>query len=280
VKLASDSGVREAELFLCIDLDAGAGEANVRQASSIDRQWLPNKNLQSRDDRFLHPTQGTVVTRRRVYWFDLVIEETPIATPLDQETANLLAMSAVSHWHRVLPNDNKLLTSWINRVRWLADALPDAGLPQYTPEGLVEPLREWCFGLRSLDELRQLPWHQLLESLLDSQQRSLVQKQAPENFQLPNGRVVTLQYEVGKPPILAARIQEFFGLRETPRVAAGRVPLLLHLLAPNMRCQQITDDLASFWANTYAVVRKELRARYPKHAWPENPLESRGPAKD
>lgn len=271
VKLDQDSGVREAELFLCIDVDAGAGEATVRQASGIDASWLPRKHLRHSDDRFLHPTQGTVVTRRRLLWMDLVIEETPIATPLDEETAELLVSAAIAQWHKVLPTNDKALTSWISRVRWLAEMLPEAGLPSYTAEGLADSLRQWCVGLRGLDELKQLPWQQLLESLLDSQQRALVQKQAPENFRLPSGRVVTLQYELGKPPILAARIQEFFGLRETPRVASGRVPLLLHLLAPNMRCQQITDDLASFWKNTYAVVRKELRARYPKHDWPENP---------
>ncbi|MEZ6079146.1 MAG: ATP-dependent helicase C-terminal domain-containing protein [Pirellulaceae bacterium] len=95
--------------------------------------------------------------------------------------------------------------------------------------------------------------------------------QLPEQVTLPNGRVVLLQYEAGKPPVLAARIQEFFGWSQTPRLADGRVPLLLHLLAPNGRVHQITDDLASFWTNTYPLVRKELRGRYPKHAWPENP---------
>jgi ATP-dependent helicase HrpB len=74
--------------------------------------------------------------------------------------------------------------------------------------------------------------------------------------------------------VLAVRIQEMFGLADTPRVAAGRVRVLLHLLAPSYRPQQVTDDLASFWANTYPVVRKELRARYPKHAWPEDPLQA------
>ena len=72
--------------------------------------------------------------------------------------------------------------------------------------------------------------------------------------------------------MLATRIQDLFGVRETPRVAAGRVPVLLHLLAPNQRPQQVTDDLASFWQRTYPQVRKELRRRYPKHAWPEDPL--------
>ncbi len=273
VKLEASSGVREAELFLCIDVDAGGSEASVRQATAIEPEWLPLEHLRESDDRFLHPTQGTVITRRRTYWLDLVIEETPIATPLDEATAEILAGAALQQWHKVLPSDDKALNSWLGRVRWLADAMPDSGLPTLTPEGLRSSIVEWCYGLRSIDELRQLPWRSLLEGLLDSNQRRLLQQSAPENFTLPSGRTVTLQYEIGKPPILAARIQDFFGLADTPRVAGGRVPLLLHLLAPNMRCQQITDDLASFWRNTYTVVRKELRGRYPKHAWPENPLE-------
>ncbi len=273
VKLENASGVREAELFLCIDVDAGGSEASVRQATAIEPEWLPIEHLRQSDDRFMHPTQGTVITRRRTYWLDLVIEETPIATPLDEATAELLAGAAVQQWHKVMPSDDKSLNSWLRRVRWLAEALPDSGLPLLTPEGLRQSLTEWCYGLRSIDELKQLPWRSLLEGLLNANQRRLLQQSAPEHFTLPSGRTVVLQYELGKPPILAARIQEFFGLAETPRVAGGRVPLLLHLLAPNMRCQQITDDLASFWKNTYSVVRKELRARYPKHAWPENPLE-------
>ncbi len=271
VKLENSSGVREAELFLCIDVDAGGSEASVRQATAIEPEWLPIEHLRQSDDRFLHPTQGTVITRRRTYWLDLVIEETPVATPLDETTAELLAGAAVQQWHKVMPNDDKSLNSWLGRVRWLAEAMPDSGLPALTPEGLRASLIQWCYGLRSIDELKQLPWRSLLEDLLDANHRRLLQQSAPESFTLPSGRTVTLQYELGKPPILAARIQEFFGLKETPRVAGGRVPLLLHLLAPNMRCQQITDDLASFWKNTYSVVRKELRIRYPKHSWPENP---------
>jgi ATP-dependent helicase HrpB len=98
-----------------------------------------------------------------------------------------------------------------------------------------------------------------------------VEREAPERLEVPSGSHITLKYEVGRPPVLAVRIQELFGLAETPRVAGGRVRVLLHLLAPNYRPQQVTDDLASFWANTYPQVRKELRGRYPKHAWPEDP---------
>jgi ATP-dependent helicase HrpB len=86
-------------------------------------------------------------------------------------------------------------------------------------------------------------------------------------------------YEDGQPPAVAARIQELFGLTATPRLAAGRVPLVIHLLAPNQRAVQITDDLDSFWRTTYAEVRKQLRGRYPKHDWPEDPRTARPTAR-
>jgi ATP-dependent helicase HrpB len=94
---------------------------------------------------------------------------------------------------------------------------------------------------------------------------------APERIEVPTGSNVTLLYEVGRPPILAVRIQELFGLKDTPTVADGRVTCLLHLLAPNRRPQQITDDLAGFWERTWKDVRKDLRNRYPRHSWPEDP---------
>ena len=88
---------------------------------------------------------------------------------------------------------------------------------------------------------------------------------------MPSGSHVTLRYEEGRAPVLAVRIQEIFGWRDTPRIAQGRVKVVLHLLAPNHRPQQVTDDLGSFWTNTYPDVRNELKRRYPRHAWPQDP---------
>lgn len=272
VKLDESSSVRKADLFLCLDVDAGGTEARVRKASAIESQWLPEALLSQRDERFFHPTAEAVVTRRRSYFLDLLLSETPIETPADEQTAELLARAAAERFERLLPPKDKPLHSWLARVGWLLHQMPEAPLPSLAPENLAKLIGGWCFGLRKLDELKQLPWKQLLEAELSSAGRKLLSTQAPEQITLPSGRVVLLQYEAGKPPVLAARIQEFFGWTQTPRLAEGRVPLLLHLLAPNGRVHQITDDLASFWANTYPLVRKELRGRYPKHAWPENPL--------
>ena len=97
----------------------------------------------------------------------------------------------------------------------------------------------------------------------------LINREAPERFTLPTGRRARLRYDVGKPPVLSARLQDLFGLQQTPRLAGGRILCVVEILAPNQRPVQITQDLAGFWTNTYPLVRKELRGRYPKHAWPE-----------
>jgi ATP-dependent helicase HrpB len=116
-------------------------------------------------------------------------------------------------------------------------------------------------------------------SRLDRLQSRELQESARESITIPSGRLDRRTYEPERPLILSARLQELFGRTETPRVARGRVPVLLHLLGPNLRPVQITDDLNSFWKTTYHQVRKDLRGRYPKHAWPEEPLGVRPPSR-
>ena len=149
--------------------------------------------------------------------------------------------------------------------------MPDLNLPALGDDNLRALWPQLCSGCVSLAEVRRRPLRAVLEGLLDGSQRAALDRYAPERIEVPSGSRIALAYEFGKSPVLAVRIQELFGMRETPRVAGGRIPVLLHLLGPNYRPQQITSDLASFWKNTYPEVRKELRRRYPKHAWPEDP---------
>ena len=142
-------------------------------------------------------------------------------------------------------------------------------------DDLAAALPHLAAGKRSFEELRRAPLLEILQGSMAFEHLQVLKRQAPEHLEVPSGSRIRLRYEPGKAPILAVRIQEMFGRLETPTVAGGRVPVLLHLLAPNMRPQQVTDDLASFWRNTYPEVRKELRARSPRHAWPENPLAAR-----
>jgi ATP-dependent helicase HrpB len=172
----------------------------------------------------------------------------------------------------VLPAADSDAGRFRTRVRSLREWVPELNLPAFEPADLREVLEALCRGRRSLAEVRNGPWLDMLKGRLSYEQLRASDTEAPERIVVPSGSQIRIEYEEGRPPVLAARIQEMFGLAETPRIARGRVKVLLHLLAPNYRPQQVTDDLASFWKNGYPVVRKELRARYPRHSWPEDPL--------
>jgi ATP-dependent helicase HrpB len=180
-----------------------------------------------------------------------------------------------------MPDSDSPGGNLVTRLRCLKEWLPEANLPDVSENALREMLTEVCQGCRSFAQIRDR-WHSLLLGRLTYEQQQLLDREAPERLEVPSGSRIQLTYEVGKPPILAVRIQELFGLATTPTVARGRIRVLLHLLGPNYRPQQVTSDLASFWINTYPQVRKELRARYPRHSWPEDPLSApalRGPRK-
>jgi ATP-dependent helicase HrpB len=247
VKLAPWCGVSASELFLCIDVDADPKETLVRQASSIEREWLP---LESRIDIFFDEAGERMSARKRVYYEDLPIEENAAALPRSEEAARLLAEAARTRLSRVLPAADSTAGLFLLRLRWLRGAMPELGLPAFTDDELRELLPWACAGCRSFDEVRHADWLGLLHGKLTPAQVHAVEREAPERLQVPSGNSLKLQYEVGRPPVLAVRIQEVFGWPDTPRLAGGRVRVLLHLLAPNQRPQQVTDDLASFWNNT------------------------------
>ena len=271
VRLADESRVLGGEFFLCIDVDDAGSEALVRRASFVDRAWLSKKRLRDEVDVAFDSTNERVSARRRVFWEDLVIEETAASVPDGTATSEVLAHAARTNWDRVFPKEDSAVARFTARVRWLCAQIPELDLPSLDERMLRDLLPDLCAGRRSFDQLRKAPWMTAVKGLFRFDQLQTIDREAPERMSVPSGRSVPLRYEENKPPILAVRIQEMFGLAETPRVAGGRVRVLLHLLAPNMRVQQVTDDLQSFWKNVYPQVRKELRGRYPKHAWPEDP---------
>jgi ATP-dependent helicase HrpB len=268
VKLAPWCGVKEANLFVCVDVDAGSDESLVRQASAIRRDWLP---LTVSTEINVEPSTGRITASKRTRFLDLLIEETQAALPEGDELTRLMANAARKHLERVLPPSDSAAGKLLVRVRCLHAWMPELDLPAFDDGPLSELLPWVCAGCRSFDDVRKADWLGILQGRLTHAQLQAVDREAPERIEVPSGSRIQIQYEEGRPPVLAVRIQEVFGLADTPRIAGGRVKLLLHLLAPNFRAQQVTDDLASFWANTYPAVRKELRARYPKHAWPEDP---------
>jgi ATP-dependent helicase HrpB len=272
VKLAPSSGVTEAELFLALDVDAGQAETLVRMASALEREWLPPDRLVESIDVEFDDAAGRVVAWKRVRFDDLVIEERTANASNAEQVTTALFEGALRNLDRVLPPTDSPAGEFRARVRCMRAWMPDLGLPEYNDADVREILTWLAPGCRSLDDLRKRDWEQAFRDKLTHAQRQAVEREAPERIAVPSGSHIAVKYEEGRPPVLAVRIQELFGLTDTPRVAGGRVKVLMHLLGPNYRPQQVTDDLASFWANTYPVVRKELRVRYPKHSWPEDPM--------
>jgi ATP-dependent RNA helicase HrpB len=275
VRLARHSVVREAELFLCLELDRGRSgersEALVHQASAIEAGWIPQDRLRTADEAVFAPDSERVVGRRRTVYRDLTIAEVD-CDPGPDEAERVLVAAAGERLDRALAVDDPEVVAFLARVRSLGEWMPELALPSFDDGELRGLLPALAAGKRSFAELRRVALLPVLRGTLDHRQLAALESQAPSHLDVPSGSRIRLRYEPGGPPVLAVRIQEMFGLAETPAVAAGRVPVLLHLLAPNHRPQQVTGDLASFWKNAYPQVRKELRARYPRHAWPEDPL--------
>ncbi len=276
VRLLRESQTREGEFFLCIDVQHGSGDAKVRVASAVDRQWLDDEAIVEADECFFHPTTQQVTARHRSYWNGLMLSETPTDRFDPDEAQRLLYEQALRHWHKVFPQEDADLQNWLARVGCLAAWLPDQAWPRIDQAVLEEVAFQLCRGRRGLAELRQAPWQDFLLGKLSYEQQQQLDRLAPPDIEVPSGNRLAIQYQLDKPPVLAVRLQELFGWQSSPTIAAGRVRLQLHLLAPNQRPQQVTDDLASFWTNTYPQVRKDLRGRYAKHHWPEDPL--RAPA--
>jgi ATP-dependent helicase HrpB len=274
VRLADESAVHEGELYVAVEIDAGrAGEraeAFVRQASRIEREWLPQELLQSSVETGFDAQSGKVLGWKRTRYVDLVLDEVQ-ANVSEEDAARELARAAAQDLPRALGLAREEVAAYLARVRSLAAWMPEAGLPALDEAQLAAWLPEICAGRRSFEELQRSDLVGFLRGKLGWKLAQLVETEAPERLGVPSGSQIRLEYEPGKPPVLAVRIQEVFGLADTPRVAGGRVRVLLHLLAPNYRPQQVTDDLRSFWSKAYFEVRKDLRARYPKHAWPEDP---------
>ncbi len=271
VRLDRRSLSRDGELFLCIDSDASGSEAIVYCASSLNADWLDQRFIHEVDEPFFNPTLKAVVVRRRTYFDDLMLAESPATCRPGPAVAELLFHHARQAIERCFPAEADSITSFIARVRFLCQRMPDAGIPPLDDGATGDVLRSLCATRTSIAELKTAPWLDSLRSRFDYSQLQSIDQHAPAKIVVPSGNAIAIQYSDGKSPIMEVRIQELFGMRQTPRVAGGRVPIQLHLLGPNRQPQQITEDLENFWAVTYAQIRKELRRRYPKHFWPDDP---------
>ena len=276
VTLAAESIVRTAELFVAVAVEGGArgAESRVRIASAVERAWLdevfPGSVTRERTVA-LDEGRGRVLARTVVRYRDVPLEESVRADVTREEVTATLAAAAARD-ARALLGPRPDVDALAGRLEFLARAMPELELPRDIEALVHEAVEALAASASSMEALREADVPAAIGGLLTHRQRSALEREAPPSWTLPSGRRVPVVYERERAPSVAARIQEMFGLAATPRLGGGRVPLVLALLAPNQRPVQITDDLASFWRTTYAQVRAELRGRYPKHPWPEDPL--------
>lgn len=273
VILSEQSTVCDAELFAAVDMvDLNRAELSVRRASGVERGWLPASHLSTAVEVVYDSTREKVIALKRTRFCDLILDETNSSIPAEIDAGTVLADAVRANFDLDSLVDDSA-KDYLNRVLLLREWLPEMDWPEFESENpWHEFLPEWCFGCTSVAELRSKSVVSAIQSRLSREQIASLERDAPEHMALSSGRRVKLQYESGKVPVLAVRIQELFGVSETPRVARGRVSVMMHLLAPNYRVQQITPDLNSFWKNTYPEVKKELKGRYPKHKWPDDPM--------
>jgi ATP-dependent helicase HrpB len=271
VRLDPRSIVRDGDLFLCIDVDSAASEATVRMASAIESDWLDSQLIRELDEPFYNPSLKAVVARRRRYYDDLLLAETPTSCQPSPSVAEILFRNAKLEHDSVFSKDESVF-ALIERIRFLTTHMPDLEIAPLDEQAIDEVLLAACQDCTSIAQLRAMRWLDHFRGRYEYEQFQQIEKHAPAKMTLPSGNQTPVQYRQGQPPYIEARIQELFGWRETPRIAGNRVPVQLRLLGPNHRPQQITDDLANFWRETYDHVRKELKRRYPKHYWPDDPL--------
>ncbi len=268
------------EYLAVAELDAGKIEGRIFLAAPLARQALVSlfaDRLQREEKVSWDEQRATVKPQRLVRLGELVLEAAPLAKPSAEAVLTALLSGIRSLGLAALPWSDKAqeLQARLESMRlWQ----PEAGWPEVSDACLVESLEQWLApyltGMRSAEHLKKLDLFTILTALLDWQQQSQLDREAPTHLTVPSGSRIKLRYTPGEAPVLAVRLQEMFGLADTPKVCNNTVPVLLHLLSPAQRPMQITQDLRGFWEGAYHEVKKELRGRYPKHHWPDDPWQA------
>jgi ATP-dependent helicase HrpB len=256
-----DGRARSARIFLAAPLEA----ADIEELFAVHIEELEFVQWDSREKR--------VSARCERRYRALVLQQGSIASP-DPTAVSAALITGVRQMGLASLPWTRDLRTWQHRIMFL-HRLDDVHWPDVSDEALLERSHEWLEGfvggMRSADDLQKLDLASALHSFLSHEQRREFERLAPTHVEVPSGSRITIDY-LSDPPVLPVKLQEMFGQVDTPRIAGGKVTLVVHLLSPAGRPVQVTQDLRSFWTQTYQQVRKDLRGRYPKHPWPEDPL--------
>jgi len=247
-------------LGLAVDIDAliGACPDLVEQSDTVE--W--------------DEAQGTLKALRRTQIGRLTVNVRPLAKPSEEELHQAMLNGIRDRGLSVL-NWTPEAEQYRIRLHCAAKWLPEYTWPAVDDASLLADLENWLLpqmsGVHSLRALKALDVKAALQNLTDWSLRQRLDTELPGHYTVPTGSRIAIRYHEDNPPALAVRMQEMFGEATTPAIAQGRVPLVLELLSPAQRPLQITRDLGAFWAGSYREVQKEMKGRYPKHVWPDDP---------
>lgn len=264
------------DLLAVADLDGQGRDARIFLAAPVTQAALEEAfadDIRSETEVAWDGREQIVQARRRRRLFELSLKDEPLATPPTDLVLPAMLDGVRAMGLSCLPWTRDL-EGWRRRVAFLHRAAPDRW-PDLSDTGLLATLEEWLApylsGVSRRSHLDRIDLHSALTGILDWNQRQAMDTEIPTHLTVPTGNRIPIDYS-GDEPVLAVRLQELFGLAETPRLGGGRIPVLLHLLSPAHRPVQVTRDLAGFWAGSYRDVKKELAGRYPRHYWPDDPL--------
>ena len=269
-------GLSQDEYLVVAQFDGTGDWARILLAAPVrlvDLEKYCTQQIQAVDLLEWDERSHSVRARRQRRLGQLILDDRALHDPDQTQVTAALIFGIQQTGLACLPW-TKELQQWRGRVAFLHRV--DPTWPDLSDEALAKDLARWLGpflnGLTSLAQVRRIDLRPPLEGLLTGQQRHALDRLMPTHLTVPSGSHVRVDYEQGETPVLAVRLQEMFGCQETPRIAGGKVPVIVHLLSPAGRPVQVTKDLASFWRSAYQEVKKELRGRYPRHHWPDDPL--------
>lgn len=273
---AEDRLARESWI-VAADLDGKAREARIFLAAPVSIAALEEAAaslLQDTEFVSWDATAQAVLARKQRRLGALVLEDKPLASASPEKMKTVFCAALREAGASVLPWTDDL-RQWQARVQLMHRLAPEQW-PDVSDEALLTTLETWAGpfldGITRFSHLAKFPLRDALFSLLDWTAQQQLDKELPTRLTVPTGSAIAIDYTAEHDPVLSVKLQEMFGQLETPRLAGGRVPLTIHLLSPAQRPVAVTQDLASFWKNAYADVRRDLRGRYPRHPWPEDPF--------
>jgi ATP-dependent helicase HrpB len=272
--LARESVVDKSPLFVAAEvreIEQRGGDLNtlLSLATAIEVDWL--KELFPDDIKSEVHVQWDAQAKRvqaaeMLRFRDLELASKRIEPPPADASARLLA-EEINAGRLPLPNWDHSVEQWLLRLRLLCQHCPELQLPPITEDDRKHIIGQLCHGAVSYKDIKEREVKPVVMSWLSEAQRGLLDKHAPERLTLPNGRTPKVAYEATGSPHISLRIQELYDVTQTPKIALGRVPVLVHILTPGMKPIQITQDLASFWREHYPRIKSELQRKYPKHLW-------------